>query len=41
MTVEKATALAEIPGIRWGMEEVVNLPRPPAWDNRKLTPAAR
>ena len=40
-TVEKATALAEIPNLRYGFEEVLDIPRPLTWDDRKLTPAAK
>ena len=41
LTIEKFTALSQIPGLRHGIEEVANLPRPPTWDQRKLTPAAK
>ena len=38
--MEKRTPLSEIPGFRYGLDAVVNLPKPVAWNERKLTPAA-
>ena len=40
-TVVKRTPLSEIPGIKHSTQENINLPRPPAWDNKKLTLAAK
>ena len=40
-TVVKRTPLSEIPGINPRTQENINLPRPPTWDNKKLTPAAK
>ena len=40
LTLEKSTALSEIPGLAYDYNIVANVPMPISWEKRKLTPAA-
>ena len=41
LTIEKRTALSQVPGLRYGLQPLANLPRPASWDNRPLSTAAK
>ena len=41
LTIEKRTALAQIPGLTYGLELISSLPKPSSWDNHALSEAAK
>ena len=40
-TLEKQTALSQIPGLTYRPEVLANLPKPSTWDDRKMSDATR
>ena len=41
LTIEKKTALSQIPGLKYRPEVLANLPKPASWDNHKLSESAK
>ena len=39
LVLEKQTALSQVPGLRYGLDEMANLPRPASWDSHRLSEA--